>query len=312
MARKPRIHFPGAYYHVILRGNARQEIFFDDADRYRFYMLLQEGIERFGHRIHAFCLMTNHVHLVVQVANKPLTKIMQNLSFRYTRWVNWRQNRSGHLFQGRYKSVVVDGDEYLLELVRYTNLNPVRAGIAETPSACRWSSHSAYCGKETIPWLTTDLVLAGFSPKLATARKRYAAFVSAGAGEGHRPEFHGRGSEDTRVLGDSSFIERVVSEAEELSLSGRINPVRLAELVAAHYRLPDLLGRSHRHAEARAACAWVALEAGVCTLTEVARFFKRDISTVSAGARRIGTRQGSAQMLSGMLEAVRQYSKSKA
>lgn len=312
MARKPRIHYPGAYYHVILRGNARQDIFFDGTDRYRFYLLLQEGTERFGHRIHAFCLMSNHVHLVVQVADKPLSKIMQNLSFRYTRWVNWRQNRSGHLFQGRYKSVVVDGDEYLLELVRYTHLNPVRAGIAKTPSAYRWTSHTAYCGNETIPWLTTEFVLAGFAPKLATARKRYASFISEGAGEGHRPEFHGRGSEDTRVLGDSSFVVRVLSEAEELPSPGRMTPERLAELVAAHYRLPDLLGRSHRHAEGRASCAWVALETGICTLTEVARFFKRDISTVSAGARRIGARQGSAQMLSGMLEAVRKYTKAKA
>ncbi len=312
MARKPRIHYPGAYYHVILRGNAQQDIFFDDTDRYRFYLLLQEGTERFGHRIHAFCLMTNHVHLVIQVADKPLSKIMQNLSFRYTRWVNWRQNRSGHLFQGRYKSVVVDADEYLLELVRYTHLNPVRAGIAKTPSAYRWSSHCAYCGNETIPWLATEFVLAGFAPKLATARKRYAAFVSEGAGEGHRPEFHGRGSEDTRLLGDSSFIERVVSEVEELSLPGRMNPESLSELVASYYQLPDLLGRSHRHAEARAACAWVARETGVCTLTEMARFFQRDISSISSGARRIGARQGSAQVLSDMLEVVRKYSNSKA
>ncbi|HXK55814.1 MAG TPA: hypothetical protein PLZ16_04145, partial [Gammaproteobacteria bacterium] len=133
-----------------------------------------------------------------------------------------------------------------------------------------------------------------------------------GAGEGHRPEFHGRGSEDTRLLGDSSFIERVVSEVEELSLPGRMNPESLSELVASYYQLPDLLGRSHRHAEARAACAWVARETGVCTLTEMARFFQRDISSISSGARRIGARQGSAQVLSDMLEVVRKYSNSKA
>lgn len=305
MARKPRIHYPGAFYHVILRGNAQQDIFFDDSDRYRFYLLLQEGTERFGHRIHAFCLMTNHVHLVVQVADKPLSKIIQNLSFRYTRWVNWQKKRSGHLFQGRYKSVVVDGDEYLLELVRYTHLNPVRAGIVETPSEYRWSSHSAYCGKDAIPWLDTDFVLAQFATNLATARKRYSAFVLEGAGEGHRPEFHGRGSDDARMLGDSSFVERVLCGSDELPLRGHMPPERLAELVAAHYRLPDLLDRSHRHAEARAACAWVALEAGVCSLTEVARFLKRDISTLSAGARRMGMRQESVQDLGHILDAVR-------
>jgi REP element-mobilizing transposase RayT len=312
MARKPRIHYPGAYYHVILRGNARQDIFFDDSDRYRFYLLLQEGTERFGHRILAFCLMTNHVHLVVQVADKPLAKIMQNLSFRYTRWVNWRQNRSGHLFQGRYKSVLVDGDEYLLELVRYTHLNPVRSGIVETASAYRWSSHSAYCGNETIPWLSTEFVLGQFASKLATARKRFAAFVAEGAGEGHRPDFHGSGSDDTRMVGDSVFVERVLKEAEETFLPAGMTPERLAEMVAARYRLPDLLGRSRRHAEARAVCAWVALETGICTLTEVARFFHRDISTVSSGARRVGAHPDLTQVRGDMLEAVRQYTNAKA
>ena len=98
MPRKPRIHYPGALYHVIIRGNDRQDIFFDDTDRYRFYLLVQEGIERFGHRVLAFCLLTNHVHMAIQVGDVPLSRIMQNLSFRYTRWVNWRQKRCGHLF----------------------------------------------------------------------------------------------------------------------------------------------------------------------------------------------------------------------
>ena len=88
MARKARVHYPGALYHVILRGNAGQTIFFNDLDRTRFYLLVQEGIERFGHRIHAFCLMNNHIHLAIQLGKIPLSRILQNLSFRYTRWVN--------------------------------------------------------------------------------------------------------------------------------------------------------------------------------------------------------------------------------
>ena len=106
MARKPRVHFPGALYHVILQGNDGQTIFFDDKDRTRFYFLLQEGVERFGHRIHAFCLMGNHVHIAIQVSEVSLSRILQNLSFRYTRWVNRRQGRSGHLFQGPKVSLV--------------------------------------------------------------------------------------------------------------------------------------------------------------------------------------------------------------
>ena len=110
MARKSRVYYPGALYHVVLRGNGGQTIFFDDRDRTRFCFLAQEGIERFGHRIHAFCLMSNHVHLAIQVGDVSLSRILQNLSFRYTRWVNWRQSRTGHLFQGRYKAVLVDAD----------------------------------------------------------------------------------------------------------------------------------------------------------------------------------------------------------
>ena len=107
MARKPRIHYPGAFYHVILCGNGGQEIFYSKADRSRFYLPLQEGIERYGHRFHAFCLMTNHLHLVVQVGAMPLAKILQNISFRYTRYINKKKKRNGQLLQGRYKAILM-------------------------------------------------------------------------------------------------------------------------------------------------------------------------------------------------------------
>ena len=121
-----------------------------------FYFLVQKSVEHFAYRIHAFCLMSNHVHLAIQVGNVSLSRILQNLSFRYTRWVNWRQNRMGHLFQGRYKAVLVDADTYLKELTRYIHLNPVRAGIVKDPEAYPWSGHRAYLELEVIPWLTTD------------------------------------------------------------------------------------------------------------------------------------------------------------
>jgi REP element-mobilizing transposase RayT len=171
MARKPRVHYPGALYHAILRGNSGQTIFFDDNDRTRFYLLIQEGVERFGHRIHAFCLMTNHVHLAIQIADISLSRILQNLSFRYTRWVNWRQGKTGHLFQGRYKAVLIDADTYLQELTRYIHLNPVRAGMVRETEKYPWSSYRAYLGLETIPWLSTDWVLSQFSKRLSVARR---------------------------------------------------------------------------------------------------------------------------------------------
>ena len=107
MARKARLHIPGGVYHVMVRGNGGQAIFFDDEDRCRFYLLLQEGTVRFGYRVHGFCLMDNHVHLALQVGKIPLAKSMQNVSFRFTRWINRRLGRVGHLFQGRYKAILV-------------------------------------------------------------------------------------------------------------------------------------------------------------------------------------------------------------
>ncbi|ABQ27057.1 transposase [Geotalea uraniireducens] len=98
MARKPRIHLPGGLYHVIFRSNGGQPVFLTEDDRYRFYLLLQEGTCRFGYRVHAFCLMTNHIHIALQAGDIPLSRGMHNLSFRYTRWINWREKRTGHLF----------------------------------------------------------------------------------------------------------------------------------------------------------------------------------------------------------------------
>ncbi len=214
MARKPRIHFPGAFYHVILRGNAGEPIFFGDSDRYRLYLILQYVVEKFHCRIHAFCLMRNHVHLLVQVEEVPLSRIMQNVSQRFTTWINYTQSRTGHLFQGRYKAILLDSDAYLLELVRYIHLNPVRVGAVPNPEDFPWSGHRAYLGVETIPWLTTEFALAMLSPKIAPARQAYASFVRDGLGEGRRAEFH-CGSCEGRILGDDNFAEDVLLLAQE-------------------------------------------------------------------------------------------------
>ena len=123
----------------MLRCNGGQDIFFLDQDRYRWSLLIQEGVERHRHRIHGFCLMTNHAHVAIQVGETPLAKILQNPSFRYTQWVNRRRCRMGHLFQRRYKQVLADGEAYLLELVRYIHLNPARAGLLIAPDEYLWT-----------------------------------------------------------------------------------------------------------------------------------------------------------------------------
>ena len=211
MARKNRIHVPGGVYHVMMRGNGGQDIFYSDQDRYRIYLLLQEGISRFDYRVHAFCLMKNHVHLAIQVADIPLSKIIQNLSFRYTRWVNKILGCTGHLFQGRYKAVLVDQDSYLLQLVRYIHLNPLRVGLIKDPAEYLFSSHRCYCGLEVLPWLTTDWILGQFGNNLKQARQQYIEFVLDGIALGYQKEFH-QGESDARVLGDDDFFEKVLHQ----------------------------------------------------------------------------------------------------
>ena len=291
MARKPRIHLPGGLYHVILRGNGGQDVFLTDDDRYRFYLLLQEGTCRFGYRVHAFCLMTNHIHLAVQVGDIPLSRGMQNLSFRYTRWINWRVKRTGHLFQGRYKAVLVDGDRYLQELVRYIHLNPVRAGMTKSPVEYPWSGHRAYLGKELLPWLTTDWLLEQFGTTVNKARAGYRDFVLDGLGEEHRTEFHG-GEHDSRVFGDDNFVDACLSVSG--SIPQRVTIQEIVDKVCREYDIDvaTLKAPSQQRiaSEARAVLGWLARELGCATLSDVSKLVNRDVGSISSSVSRLSER----------------------
>lgn len=292
MARKPRIHYPGAFYHVILRGNGGRDIFNSAADRSRFYLLIQEGIERYGHRIHAFCLMTNHVHLLIEVGTISLSRIMQNLSFRYTRYVNALEKRMGHLFQGRYKGLLIDKDTYLLELTRYIHCNPIRAGLVTDPGKYRWSSHQAYLGKEAIPWLTTEPVLAQFASQAKKASKLYVQFVEDGVREPHRQDFH-TGSYEGRILGDDYFSEKALAQADE-EVSCMVSLVDVIKATCSIYHLNEVAllepGKKQPAAEARAVVAHLVQERDGLSLTELAIFLKRDIAALSRAAGRLRER----------------------
>lgn len=290
MARKPRIHFPGALYHVMLRGNAGQDIFFEDADRYRFYLLLQEGVERYGHRIHAYCLMSNHIHLAIQVGEVPLSRIMQNIGFRYTRWINWRRNSTGHLFQGRFKAVLVDADSYIVELTRYIHLNPVRAGMVRAPEEYPWSGHRAYLGRETIPWLTTDWVLAQFGASVARARREYLKFVEQGKDDGPQQAFHSGVTGDSRILGDDTFLDKVLAQADEKP-TRKIRMDKITAAVCREYRIEELdlaaPGKYRNLSEARGMAAWLILESGHGTIAELGKLTGRDPTTLCRVAKHL-------------------------
>jgi putative transposase len=159
MARKNRISIKNAFYHVTLRGNNKQDIFFDNTDRISFLSLIEEGIIHFGHKIHAFCLMTNHVHLLVETAEISLSKIIQNIAFRYAKRINKKFTRTGHLFHGRFYASHISDEKYILAVLRYIHMNPIKAGMVTKLYDYRWCSHRAYLKIDKINWLTTNKLL---------------------------------------------------------------------------------------------------------------------------------------------------------
>jgi putative transposase len=302
MARKPRLHVPGGLYHVILRGNARQDVFIAVADRHFFYQLLAEGVSRFGYRVHAFCLMTNHLHLALQAGEEALSAGMQNLSFRYTRYLNARLDRVGHVFQGRFKAYLVDQDRYGLALVRYIHLNPVRAGMVREPVAYHWSSHRAYLGEEVLPWLTTDWVLGQFGATAGVARSRFAAFVAEARSEGHSELFYG-GKDDSRVVGEEDFVTKVLPRKPR----GR-KPPSLPAIVAYVRRIASMSdvelkapGKARAAAHARALIGWLAKKSSAATLTQVAAYFDRELSTLSHAVSVLEERSRNSQSFANIL-----------
>jgi REP element-mobilizing transposase RayT len=181
MARPLRIEFPGAVYHVTSRGNARQNIFFDDVDRQVFLKVLGNVIGKYNWLCHAFCLLDNHYHILVETQDPNLSLGMRQLNGVYTQRVNIRHHRVGHLFQGRYKAILVEKNEHLLELCRYIVLNPVRAGMVNEPRQWQWSSYTATAyAINSSDFLTVAWILGQFAKNTNEARKIYRKFVADG------------------------------------------------------------------------------------------------------------------------------------
>lgn len=206
MARPPRIEFPGAFYHVIVRGNRKQDIFSADQDRVEYLERVRHYKEKCGFVLYAYVLMTNHVHLLIETPKTPLSKIMQLLNFTYTQYFNRKYGKTGHLFQGRYKAFLCDRDEYLLALVRYIHLNPIRAMLTEKPHEYRWSSHSDYLRGNT-EIVDTDRVLRLFSENVYQARRLYGNFVKEALWAGRDETFYKPIGQ--QILGDEKFMEKV-------------------------------------------------------------------------------------------------------
>ncbi len=181
MARPLRIEYPGAFYHIISRGNAWEDIFVGGTDKAKFTEYLEKASQRFSIVVHSYCLMRNHYHLLIETPHPNLSKAIQWLNVSYALYHNKKRERHGHLFQGRFRSILIGGDEYLMELSRYIHLNPVRAHILEDPALYKWSSYAAFIGKERAPkWLETGRLLAYFGSDKKKSTEKYREFVEDG------------------------------------------------------------------------------------------------------------------------------------
>lgn len=223
MGRPLRIEYPGALYHITSRGNERKKIYLDEEDKIKFLETLQDYHARYAILIHSYVLMDNHYHLILETPKGNLLKVMHGINGGYTAYFNRKYKRSGHLFQGRYKGIVVDKDNYLVELSRYVHLNPVRAEITARPEQYRWSSYPGYIGKaRELKWVEYSWILSQFGSSAKRAREKYKGYVEEGMKK--RIETPLKNVYGQIILGEEGFIEKI-----KLTLKGKDLSHEIAE-----------------------------------------------------------------------------------
>jgi putative transposase len=280
MPRSPRIHLAGGFYHVTLRGNHQQPLFHARRDRTLLNIIVARALAKFGARLHAYCWMTNHLHLLIQVGDEVLGRPMRQIAAEYARAAQIKLETTGHFFERRYHARLVDTDSYLLEVIRYIHLNPVEARVTVDPDAYSWSSHHNYRGRRTDPWVTTDFALKMFAATRARAVEAYERFI-AQPRDSYLPATR-KIEEAGDILGDDDFVARARRAA------GRSNAgVELAALIEEACRRFEVdvvrLKSPRRDVYVSQVRAWISHQAKkrhVATLSEVARALGRDEATL--------------------------------
>ena len=320
MPRQPRIDAPGALHHVLIRGIERKKIFKDDADRENFLDRLGRILAETSTACYGWALLPNHVHLLLRTGTVPIGTVMARLLTGYVVSFNRRHRRHGYLFQNRFKSILCQEDPYLLELVRYIHLNPLRARMVtdlKELESFPYAGHGALLGKEVRPWQDVGYVLGQFGRTVTEARRRYRAYVKEGIGQGRRPELVGGGlirslggwakakalrkkerrqKGDERILGDSDFVMKVLEQCEEgLARRYRLQAGgydfrkllrRAAELCGVSPEEISTGSKRPRVVEARSLlCFWAVREFGM-SATAVAKRLNISQPAVSISARR--------------------------
>jgi len=286
MARPLRLEFAHALYHVTSRGDRREDIYHDDKDRQAWLSVLAKVCKRFNWTVHAYCLMSNHYHLLVETPEANLSAGMRHLNGVYTQLSNRAHGKVGHVFQGRFKAIVVDKDNYLLELARYVVLNPVRAGMVQDPGQWPWSSYGAMLVPGWLPgadWLATDKLLAYFAPDQQLldrekAQQRYVNHVREGIGLlSVWEDLSGQ-----VYLGDEKFVTKMSAMAEQTPQGARVGRSRLEIPHTQRKPLPlPLQHYAEQYPSNRNAAIQAAFATGSYTMAQLADHFSLDYTSVS-------------------------------
>ena len=271
MARPLRLEYRGALYHVTSRGDGQEDIYLDDEDRILALAVLEDVVRRFNWCIHAYCLMGNHYHLLIETPDGNLAQGMRQFNGVYTQRFNRLHARVGHVFQGRYKAILVQKDSYLLELARYIVLNPVRAGMVRSAKDWPWSSYRATGGFVELPrWLEIDWILSAFSTRKKPAMERYRAFVA----EGRNQPSPWEQLRNQIYLGDEQFVGKLQA--------GLAKDKDLSEIPAAQRRRspPPLESFAWKYSDRNQAIA-MAYQSGGYSLKTIGEYFGLHYSRVS-------------------------------
>jgi REP element-mobilizing transposase RayT len=317
MARPLRIEYPGAYYHVINRGNAGETIFKSNRDREKFLEYLATAAGRFAIVIHSYCLMPNHYHLLIETTEANLSAAIQWLNVSYATYFNRKRKRQGHLFQGRFKAILVEADGYLAQLSRYIHLNPVKAKMVEAPQDYPWSSYAFFVGeKETPEWLTTSL-LTQFSSQRKPAIQNYRAFVEET--DADTLENPNKQSVAGCILGDTSFVlwiqETFLSDGRDAKeipqlkkLRTLIPPEKIVKTVAAATgSSPDaIVTKGRKRNQFREIAIYLALQFCALPCVELGRYFGGiSGSAISLCGKRCAMKTEKDKALRGVIEKIR-------
>lgn len=305
MARKPRLEFPGAFYHVVTRGNNRQSIFFSNKDRLELLDRIKDYIIEFKFNLYAYVFMMNHIHLLIETPLLALSKMMQRLLTSYTQYFNQKYKRVGHLFQGRYKAMLCDKDGYLLELVRYIHLNPVRAGKVSKAEDYEWSSHCYYLGTSDVPWLSKSLVL-----EVLGGRKAYREFIEEGLVQGGREDLCQL--RDGQILGDDEFVKKVQNEGGEIDQNHSLLEFPLEDLLnrVSHVfsvSASEIIGREQTHKISLARRAFVYFARCYCGYSSctLGEFLRRDPSGIPHSVKQIKSQLHNSPKLRSLIDRIK-------